>query len=80
MADQVLQLLNLERAERALQPVVVSPILTKIAGNYACRMVNAKFFGHHDPVTGYGPLERAVAGKYTFYAVGENLVPRRVGM
>ena len=73
MADQVLQLVNLERAERALQPLLVSPTLTKIAGNYACRMVDGKFFGHRDPITGHGPAERAVTGKYAFYAVGENL-------
>jgi uncharacterized protein YkwD len=76
MADQVLQLINLERAERAdqgLQPVVVDPALAKIAGDYACRMVEAKFFGHRDEETGHGPAERATAGKYTFFAVGENL-------
>ncbi|UCC29549.1 MAG: CAP domain-containing protein [Phycisphaerales bacterium] len=73
MADQVLQLVNLERAERNLQPVVVSEKLTKIAEDYACRMIDAKFFGHRSPLTGHGPAKRAVAGKYTFYAVGENL-------
>jgi uncharacterized protein YkwD len=73
MADQVLQLVNLERAERNLQPVVLDERLAKIADNYACRMVTGGFFGHRDPVTGDGLAERAVAGKYTFYAIGENL-------
>ncbi|MGB2984675.1 MAG: CAP domain-containing protein [Phycisphaerae bacterium] len=73
MADQALQLVNLERAERDLQPVVVHPSLTDIAKDYACRMVEEEFFGHRDPITGHGPAERAVAGKYTFYAIGENL-------
>ncbi len=75
-ADQVLQLINMERAEQAdqaLQPVVVNPALTQIAEHYACRMVEAKFFGHRDAETGHGPAERAVAGKYTFFAIGENL-------
>jgi uncharacterized protein YkwD len=73
MADQVLQFVNLERAERDLQPVVVNPGLKTIAENYACRMVEAGFFGHQDLDTGDGPAERAIAGKYTFYAIGENL-------
>lgn len=72
-ADQVLQLVNLERAERDLQPVVVDQRLTKLAADYACAMVEGKFFGHRDPNTDHGPGERAIAGKYTFFAVGENL-------
>jgi len=73
MADQVLQLVNLERAERNLQPVVVDERLTKVAEDYACRMASESFFGHHDPLTGDGPAKRAVAGRYRFYSVGENL-------
>ena len=73
VVDQVLQLVNLERAQRDLPPVVVHPRLQKVAEDYACRMVTEKFFGHRDPVTGHGPAERVIAGKYPFYAVGENL-------
>jgi uncharacterized protein YkwD len=75
LADQVLQLVNLERAaaEEELAPVVISPALSKIASDYACRMIVQGFFGHSDPMTGHGPGERAVAGKYSYYAVGENL-------
>lgn len=36
-------------------------------------MVSDAFFGHEDPRTGHGPGERAVAGRYAFYSVGENL-------
>lgn len=73
MADQLLELVNLERAEQDLRPVAPAPRLKAIAEDYACRMVNAKFFGHRDPITGAGPAQRAIAGKYTFYAIGENL-------
>jgi uncharacterized protein YkwD len=75
LADQVLQLVNLERAaaEQELAPVVVSPSLSKIASDYACRMIELNFFGHMNPITGHGPGERAVAGKYSYYSVGENL-------
>ena len=73
LADQVLQLLNLERAERSLAPVVLNSRLRVVAEEYACRMAEAKFFGHRDPETGDGPRERAIAGRYRYYAVGENL-------
>ena len=73
MADQVLQLVNLERGASDLPPVVLDPALEKIAGEYACRMIDDEFFGHRDPVDDHGPGERAIAGRYPFYAVGENL-------
>ena len=75
LADQVLQLLNLERAaaEEGLAPVVVNPVLAKMAAGYACRMIEQDFFGHTDPLNGHGPGERAVSAKYSYYAVGENL-------
>ncbi len=73
MADQVVQLVNLARAERGLQPVLVNPKLEQAAADYACRMSAEGFFGHRDPIRGEGPATRAVACKYKFYAVGENL-------
>jgi len=75
LADQVLQLVNLERAaaEEGLAPVVVNETLAKIASDYACRMAEEGFFGHVDPITGHGPGERAIAAKYVYYSVGENL-------
>lgn len=71
--DQVLQLVNLERAKAGLDPVVKSETLSKFAGDYACRMIEGGFFAHTDPDTGYGPGERAAAGDYAFWSVGENL-------
>lgn len=73
LADQVLQLVNLERAGAGLGPVIPDAGLDQIASEYACRMIEDGFFGHHDPVSGSGPGERAVAGKYLFYSLGENL-------
>jgi len=75
LADEVLQLINLERsaADLNLSPVTASPRLRSIAEQYACRMIEGAFFDHTDPVTGRGPGDRAVAGKYRFYAIGENL-------
>ena len=73
LADQVLQLVNLERAESGLSPVISNARLAKIAADYACRMIEGGFFGHQDPASERGPAERAVAGKYSFYSIGENL-------
>jgi len=73
MADQVVQLVNLERTERGLQPVLVNTALEQSAADYACRMATDSFFAHQDPITGDGPASRAVAAKYRFFAVGENL-------
>jgi len=73
MADRVLQLVNLERGEAGLPPVLPDPTLMKIAGDYGCKMIEDGFFGHYDPDDGRGPAERAVARRYRFYAVGENL-------
>jgi len=53
--------------------VVVNPALGKMAGDYACRMIEHGFFGHTDLANGHGPGERAVAAKYSYYSVGENL-------
>ncbi len=73
LADQVLQLVNLERAAEDLPPVVLNFTLSKIADDYACEMIENSFFGHRDPVTGQGPGDRALLGKYSFAAIGENL-------
>jgi len=75
LADQVIQLVNLERAaaDRSLSPVVRNDQLSSIAEKYACQMIEEGFFAHYDPVRGRGPDDRAVAGKYAFFAIGENL-------
>ena len=73
MADQVLQLVNLEREEEGLAPVVSNPTLARVAGDYACSMIDGGFFGHRDPVSDHGPGDRAILGKYAYYAIGENL-------
>lgn len=73
LADQVLQLVNLARAEEALQPVAVSTKLQQVAEDYACRMVEEGFFGHEDPITGQSSGERVISGKYIFHSIGENL-------
>lgn len=75
IADQVLQLVNLERsaADRGLAPVAMNDKLVNVAADYACRMIELDFFDHEDPFTGRGAADRAIAGKYSIFAIGENL-------
>ena len=73
LADRVLELVNLERAGEGLAPVLENPTLTKLAEDYACRMIDEGFFDHYDPLTGAGPAERALQQDYVFLAIGENL-------
>ncbi|HNQ24862.1 MAG TPA: CAP domain-containing protein [Phycisphaerae bacterium] len=75
LADQVLQLINLERASdvSGLAPVVASPVLAEIAAGHACRMISGSFLAHIDPESGYGCGERAVRSGYAYFRVGENL-------
>jgi uncharacterized protein YkwD len=73
LADEVVQLVNLERAIADLPPVVAHASLERVAGEYACAMVSRGFFSHRDPVSGQGPAARVVSASYNFEAVGENL-------
>lgn len=73
LSDQVLQLVNLERASVGLAPVVSNSSLTEMAEDYACRMIENDFFAHEDPTNGFGPAERAIEVDYAFFAIGENL-------
>ena len=73
LADRLLQGMNLERAAEGLSPVVSNVRLNDAAAKFACRMIEEGFFDHDDPVTGRGPGQRAIAAKYFYYFLGENL-------
>jgi uncharacterized protein YkwD len=73
VADQVILLVNAARSEKGLKPVHKSPVLTRLAEDYAARMIERGFFSHIDPDTGYGPGQRALQAGYLFLSVGENL-------
>ena len=73
LTDQVLQIINLERAAEDFPPVVLSDRLDEAASKFACQMIEEGFFKHYNPETGRGPGERAAAAKYLYYSIGENL-------
>lgn len=73
LVDRVIELVNVERTSRGLDPVVYNAKLSEIAAGYACEMIDGSFFAHTDPFTGEGPGERAIQAGYSFIALGENL-------
>jgi len=73
LADELFNRINQEREVAGLPPVRRAPVLDRIAGDYACKMVRNSFFAHLDPADGAGPGQRAMNAGYRFYAVGENL-------
>ena len=75
LANQLLQLINLERIERGIAPVVPDSddVLASVAADYACSMVEEGFFSHEHPVTKTTPAKRIISSGYRASAVGENL-------
>jgi len=71
--EQIVQLVNLERTARGLAPLRVNPLLTWIAEQYACEMIERDFFAHVNPYTGEGPGDRAAKVGYVYAMLGENL-------
>ncbi|MCH7812480.1 MAG: CAP domain-containing protein [Planctomycetes bacterium] len=73
LAQQVLTLINIERARAGVAPLSWDPTLAGIAEDFACTMAAYDFFDHVNPINGEGPAERAIEGGYEFFGIGENL-------
>lgn len=72
-AWEVVQLTNLERASRGLEPLEWNNNLAEAAAAMCCEMINRDFFDHVDP-DGKNVVDRAEAAGYTsWYMLGENL-------
>jgi len=70
---RVLELVNEARTSRGLPPLTLNPVLSQIADDYCCEMIEGGFFEHTNPYTGQGPAQRAINAGYVFLAIGENL-------
>ena len=71
LADQLTRLVNMERFDvGAVQSDVE---LSVVAAEYACDMIRDGFFGHTNPVTNAGVVDRVAAGGYDFVYIGEDL-------
>lgn len=79
MAQEVLDLINVERADAGLGPVEWDDTLATIAEDYACEMITYGYFAHANPCLSPSSsslqlLNRVNEGGYTdYWTVGENL-------
>ena len=73
LVARVLELVNHEREQRGLHALTLNPVLSKIAEDFGCEMIEGGFFDHTNPFTGDGPGQRAINADYLFLAIGENL-------
>jgi uncharacterized protein YkwD len=73
VAEELIAEVNRIRAEHELRPLRKSVVLTRIAEDYAEHMIENDYFGHVDPATNEGPLQRALHQSYLCLSVGENL-------
>ncbi|MDT9235451.1 MAG: CAP domain-containing protein [Limnospira sp. PMC 737.11] len=69
--QQVLQLVNQERAQAGLQPLSLNPLLNQAARNHSTNMARQDFFSHTG-LDGSSPSDRARAVGFTS-GVGENI-------
>ncbi len=72
-ATRIVELVNEERMSQGLPPVTTNAVLTDMASNYACEMIDGDFFDHTSPITGSTVGSRALQAGYFFKKVGENL-------
>jgi len=73
LTARVLDLVNIERQSRGLHPLTLNPILSEMADDYCCEMIECGFFSHQNPDEERGPGQRAINHGYVFLAIGENL-------
>ncbi|MER5207238.1 sigma-70 family RNA polymerase sigma factor [Streptomyces sp. NPDC002825] len=71
-AQQVISLVNEERAKAGCGPLTEHPLLTKAAQGHSDDMAARNFFDHTNP-DGDGPGERITAAGYTWSSYGENI-------
>lgn len=71
--DEILRLVNSERAAAGVGEVVRDQTLERQATQYACEMLQGDFFAHVNPLTQSTLSERADEFGYLYLVVGENL-------
>jgi len=71
-SKKVIQLINVERQKKKLEPVVYDPKLTQIAIIKARDMVNRHYFEHVSPFYG-APWDLATLFDYDYTSFGENI-------
>jgi uncharacterized protein YkwD/uncharacterized membrane protein required for colicin V production len=72
LEEQMIELVNGERAAVGLPPLAFDAQLRTIARNHSDDMLRSGFFSHRSPNTG-DPADRARAVGYQFRVIGENI-------
>ena len=70
--EEMLELMNQERAERDLPELVMDEELREVARKHSTDMFQRGYFGHQDP-DGVGPFDRIQDGGISYTYAGENL-------
>jgi uncharacterized protein YkwD len=73
LIDSVLAQVNGVRADAGLAPLVIDPLLSAVADEFACEMIREGFLAHTNPREEVSPGERLTSAGYIYYAMGENL-------
>jgi uncharacterized protein YkwD len=73
LVNEVLVLVNQERAAVGEQALTINTTLNEQAGDYACELIAYDFFAHENPVTGSTLATRTADSGYQYLLVGENL-------
>lgn len=70
--EELLALVNAERARAGLRPLALDPALVPVARAHAAEMFTLGYFAHESPVTG-DPFDRMAAAGLGYVVAGENL-------
>ena len=74
--EQMLELVNKERREAGLSPLVMDQSLVEVARKHSYDMWQRKYFAHRNP-EGDTPFDRLEEGRVEFRRAGENLALAR---
>lgn len=73
LVNEVLARVNEARATQDLAPLRLDPLLSAVADEYACEMIEDDFLAHTSPKSRLTPGERLTSAGYIYYAMGENI-------
>jgi uncharacterized protein YkwD len=73
LVSAVLTKINAAREADGLAPLKLDPLLSAVADEFACEMIQDDFLAHTDPKNKVSPGDRLTSAGYIYYAMGENL-------
>jgi len=73
LVGDVFELVNLARSAHGLEPLILDPLLSAVADEFACEMIEGGFLAHANPTSQVSPGERLTTAGYIYYAMGENI-------